>query len=504
MQTRHRIPTIFNLSMVDVLCCALGCVILLWLVNLREAKLRAKAAGDTSAQLAQTRGALDNSKEKLASVSHSLAASKSAERQVQLQLERAQGDRDRAQKVAQATRQDLDKTRESLRTAQADLAELRSDLKKMQVINTLLSRDANNKSKELLRLDQRLAVADKKARDLEKHLQDKTALLATASDQAEDLAARLKDSAAQVAKLEGQVTTLRKEDKTARATLAAAQTQATTRDQDLARLNKELTDINGLYRKLQANQEKLEREVLLRGKEVAETRVSLGDLEREKHMLEDRIRIARQAADNRFAGIALTGRRVVFLVDMSGSMDLLDEQTPAPDKWPLLCETLAKIMNSLPDLTDFQVILFSDRVTYALGSKRRWLPYDKATSTKTVYDTLRKVKAEGGTNMAAAFAEAFEYRARGMDTIYVFSDGLPNMGEGLPIGSENLSESQKTSYCTKYVRQMLKDVWNRRVPGHAPVRINAIGFFFESPDVGAFLWAMAREHEGSFVGMSKP
>jgi len=34
-----------------------------------------------------------------------------------------------------------------------------------------------------------------------------------------------------------------------------------------------------------------------------------------------------------------------------------------------------------------------------------------------------------------------------------------------------------------------------------PVRINAVGFFFESPDVGAFLWALAREHRGSFVGL---
>src|SRR5947209_5466870 len=38
MPVRHRIPSIFTLSMVDVLCCALGCVILLWLLNLREAK----------------------------------------------------------------------------------------------------------------------------------------------------------------------------------------------------------------------------------------------------------------------------------------------------------------------------------------------------------------------------------------------------------------------------------------------------------------------------------
>ena len=38
----------------------------------------------------------------------------------------------------------------------------------------------------------------------------------------------------------------------------------------------------------------------------------------------------------------------------------------------------------------------------------------------------------------------------------------------------------------------------------ARVRINTIGFFFESPDVGAFLWALARENDGSFVGMSRP
>jgi hypothetical protein len=36
------------------------------------------------------------------------------------------------------------------------------------------------------------------------------------------------------------------------------------------------------------------------------------------------------------------------------------------------------------------------------------------------------------------------------------------------------------------------------------VRINAVGFFFESPDGGAFLWALARENDGNFVGMSRP
>ena len=57
---------------------------------------------------------------------------------------------------------------------------------------------------------------------------------------------------------------------------------------------------------------------------------------------------------------------------------------------------------------------------------------------------------------------------------------------------------------SKHLRKKLKDEWNRTLPGQARVRINSVGFFYESPDVGAFLWALSREHGGSFVGMSNP
>src|SRR3954471_16305350 len=60
MQTRHRIPTIFNLSMVDVLCCALGCVILLWLVYFKEARSRAVAVGQSSKELSVAMVKLDD------------------------------------------------------------------------------------------------------------------------------------------------------------------------------------------------------------------------------------------------------------------------------------------------------------------------------------------------------------------------------------------------------------------------------------------------------------
>src|SRR5262249_27890367 len=59
MRIRHRIPSIFNLSMVDVLCCALGCVILLWLLNLKDARQRALMASETDLALTAARSDKD-------------------------------------------------------------------------------------------------------------------------------------------------------------------------------------------------------------------------------------------------------------------------------------------------------------------------------------------------------------------------------------------------------------------------------------------------------------
>ena len=67
-----------------------------------------------------------------------------------------------------------------------------------------------------------------------------------------------------------------------------------------------------------------------------------------------------------------------------------------------------------------------------------------------------------------------------------------------------LKETDSSEILAKHIRGLLRRDWNRPLAGRPRVRINTIGFFYESPDVGAFLWALARENDGSFVGMSKP
>src|SRR5471032_3075508 len=49
MLLRHKVPTIFNIYMLDVICCALGCVVLLWQVAHQEAEEQTAAAKESHA-----------------------------------------------------------------------------------------------------------------------------------------------------------------------------------------------------------------------------------------------------------------------------------------------------------------------------------------------------------------------------------------------------------------------------------------------------------------------
>jgi predicted nucleic acid-binding Zn-ribbon protein len=461
MRTRHRIPSVFNLSMVDVLCCALGCVILLWLLNLRDAKQKAAQAGRADEQVVALRRDLDGLRAELADLSGKYAA---AEEQVSEAERRASAVRARletAEAEARTTADLLKKARSARATAEEALArrakeagELAKGLAALRSEKTSADEALARRDREIADLDKKQRAAAERAAALAEQLRDRGAEAAGAARRADELAARLKETEARAAALEKEINKRERGLSDADKSLAAAQRR-------IAALEDE-----------------------------------------KKGLIADAERV-RVAADNRFAGIQLTGRRVVFLVDMSGSMDYVDEKTQAPEKWSGVRDALVKIMRSLPNLEKYQVVLFSDKVTFLFGDEG-WLDYD-AGSAGRVTEALTRIKPKGGTNMYAAFDAAFRYRRQGLDTVYLLSDGLPNMGEGLTDAqARGMSETQQAEILGKYVRRKLRNDWNREIRGEGRVRVNAVGFFYESPDVGAFLWALTRENDGGFVGMSKP
>jgi hypothetical protein len=162
-------------------------------------------------------------------------------------------------------------------------------------------------------------------------------------------------------------------------------------------------------------------------------------------------------------------------------------------------------MRSLQDLEKYQVVLFSTKASWPLGHEGQWLDFDPKTSVDEAVKALAAVEPEGGTHMYAGMEAAFSLRGKGLDTVYLLSDGLPNNGPGLSTeerrklrGKEH--EVQLGNLLGRHILKTLRTDWNRQ----GKVRINSIGFFYESPDVGAFLWALSRANGGSFVGMSNP
>jgi hypothetical protein len=543
MQTRHRIPTIFNLSLVDVLCCALGCVILLWLINFREAKRRAKAAGEagqqltlTRTELASARKELDGLRKKHDQVMAALARTRSDLAAADSDLDAVRHKHADALAALAQTQASLDTSRKkqahtqgALTLTRSQLAALEETVKGLLAKNRQATAEIEARTKEEAALAKKLAAAGLTLTTLEKEITARKTQLVTLNSQVEDLNGKLLASAELVRRLRKAETDLKRETTDYRDKLATLDARALALADDLARGKKALSAADQRILALLAENKALELKLTAAGKEsdrrlvelLAEkallqqklaasskdlggTKLSLAELEVSNKALHERLRLVRAATENRFAGLELTGKKVVFLIDISGSMKMRDETTPSPTKWPTVCATVGKVMKSLPDLTHYQVILFSNSIRYLHGSDGRWLTYKADSSPTATVQALREIDPHGGTKMSPAFAEVFRFRAQGLDTVYFFSDGLPNDDDDLPADVANLDEAPRTAYLCNRVRHLLKTVWNRPGIGQPPVRINTVGFFFDSPEVGAFLWALAREHDGGFVGMSRP
>jgi hypothetical protein len=518
MQSRQRIPTIFSIYMVDVLCCALGCVVLLWQVYYQDAEEQTAAAISATAAAKSALDDLQIAKleikdrdESIAQRDKDLDEKKKTVVRLTIELDVLTKDRDKKLELALVTQKHYDAAKKAEAQLKAFLDAKLLELTDLAKINTDLTKKSVSSAAELaeqlrqnLNLNQKIKQAQKELANLEKDLLARKSEVDAAALKLEDQKVLLALTDAGKRKLETLLEQMRSQGKVQLARYNETAIRSGILENDLDRTRKDLLAISKQYQELLQAHALLSTRLTDRGKELEITKDMATKLKEERLFLLNQAANIRKVVESRFAGIALTGNRVVFLVDMSGSMELVDENTVDPDKWPLVAETVGKLMHSLPDLRQYQVVLFSDKTRYVLGTPGQWITFDPQKSVKETVQAIRNVKPKGGTNMHEAFQEAFRYRDLGLDTVYFFSDGLPTSGEGLPADRAKLSDTQITDILGRHIRKSLKTVWNRPIPNWPNVRINTIGFFYESPEVGAFLWALAREHDGSFVGMSKP
>ncbi|MCY2960338.1 MAG: HEAT repeat domain-containing protein [Planctomycetota bacterium] len=129
-----------------------------------------------------------------------------------------------------------------------------------------------------------------------------------------------------------------------------------------------------------------------------------------------------------FFGIKIVSRRVIFIVDVSGSMEeKLTNDYKGKTGWTRMEVARAELKKCLENLDPgafFNVMVFSSGV-------ERWTDGalvacdDKHRAEALAY--VEKLTAGGGTNLYDSLKEAFTDPE--VDTIFVMSDGEPSMGE---------------------------------------------------------------------------
>jgi hypothetical protein len=491
MRIRHKVPSIFSLSMVDMLCCALGCVILVWLLN-------AKQAEDTAAeQREEIAGVMARAKADHEESQRLLSAARGEHEKTTARLRQLSGERDAAMREIGDLKKRIGSYESSAEALQRQLAEERARAKEL--------------AGKLKASDDRLTLLEADLRAGKTRLEEERKKVAGLAKQAGEKEITLKGARAELLRKEEALKGLLEDIRAERDKLRAERERAEKLEKAIALTRAEKEKVDALLKDDRLAKEKAEKtlvEVTRREQELLKQMRERQDAVEKAMALVTRLekdkRDLQSVVESRFAGIELTGERVVFLVDSSGSMTMVDDKTDAPMKWVEVRRTVAKLMESLPKLTKYQLITFGPRLKYPLGSDGRWIDYKKESS-REVLKALEETRPSGGTNMYIAFEAAFGFRKEGLDTVYLLSDGLPNQGEGLtPHQSKTLDGVERGVALGKYVRSMLKTKWNAPLGGQRLVKIHTIGFFYESPDLGSFLWALARENEGSFVGMSRP
>ncbi|HMP04217.1 MAG TPA: VWA domain-containing protein, partial [Gemmatales bacterium] len=417
MRRRHRFPTTLSWSMLDVLAGGLGAMLLLMLLSYLESRQRGSML---SAELARAE------------------------------------DRQRALDQAQAQLKDQQASQGSLA---AQLAEQRRRAADSAAQIVTLERQQARLADELKSARDLLAQAQADRSEADRLLAQTRRELSAATGQVETLEGQLTDRRLELQRQERRVAGLEKQ-------LERDQRDARSVDAQMKEMESELSRARDRITALEADVLRWEKKAMAAGQELSqrqrqERELNL-DLETLRRLLADQQAAAGQLrrdlvqAANRFAGIDLQGRRVILVVDRSGSMASVDSRSASPDKWPSLCRTVAHVLRSLPEAERFQLIVFSDGVEYPLGQPGAWLPVTPESPSQ-IEAALLRTEPDGNTNMYAALEAAFRFRPHGLDAIYLFSDGLPNVGPGLPPNPPPDEPSQSAILGRHLRDKLLKD-----------------------------------------------
>lgn len=120
-------------------------------------------------------------------------------------------------------------------------------------------------------------------------------------------------------------------------------------------------------------------------------------------------------------GLVLTGRSVLFVIDISGSMKALDQP---PQRIDIARKGLRKAIGSLGASARFGLMTFSSDIHYWQDEPARANPSSRTDAFDWMY---KRLLCRGSTNTFLALMRAIR-SAEQYDTVVLITDGVPNGG----------------------------------------------------------------------------
>jgi hypothetical protein len=184
--------------------------------------------------------------------------------------------------------------------------------------------------------------------------------------------------------------------------------------------------------------------------------------------------------NNKLVGLGGKLENVVLMVDVSKSMQSGKGQNGVVlNNWVPIVEVIERWINGL-NVTSAALIVFGDRAELKVGMQK----LDQG-GRERILEVIQQIDPDAdGTNFLAAFEEA--YRIPNVDTIIVFSDGLPSVdvnGDRIFVDEKKIGESD-SAYASRFYKETTENVnrvlaVHRRISEmakqHPSVSVNAIG-----------------------------
>jgi len=190
-------------------------------------------------------------------------------------------------------------------------------------------------------------------------------------------------------------------------------------------------------------------------------------------------------------GMRMGGERIVILVDASTSMldrtivniirrrNMPVEQQIASHKWQQVVNTVDWLTTQIQPGTQFQIFAFTDKAWPLVeGSDGQWLRVTDGSELQAAVDALRKMAPKGPTPKP--------------DNIYLLVDGLPTVGETIPVKA-GVTGRERMGHFNRAVRDL---------PFNVPV--NVILYAMEGdPQAAPAYWWLSLRTGGSMMAPSE-